>query len=357
MRRFAGCVLAVTMLLSMTACTEKTVNQPALEASKQVIAMDTAILLAAYGETCAEAVHEAEEEVYRLEALLSKTDEESLISQLDEEGEEGVSVGEEICALLEASEEYAAVTGGTFDMTVAPVVQAWGFTTDSYQVPSQQELDRLLERVGRGRLTIDGEMVALKEGTEVDLGGIAKGYASDRIAEIFLENDVPRGLARLGGNVLAWGEKENGSGWKVGIQDPKHPETEVLVGIVEMKNGYAVTSGGYQRFFEEGGKTYHHIIDPATGYPADNGLTSVTIVADCESESLGGKPGNGTMCDALSTALFVMGEEKALEFWRSGICDFEAILVTADDRVVITAGLAERFIGDEETGYRYETAS
>ena len=357
MKRFAGWVLAVVMLLCMTACGGNTTKTQSMEESKQVIAMDTAILLTAYGENRTEAICEAEEEVYRLEDLLSKTDETSLISQLNMAGEAGVAVGEEICTLLAASEEYAEMTGGAFDITVAPVVEAWGFTTDSFQVPAQQELDRLLKYVGRDRLTMEGETAVLQKGSGVDLGGIAKGYASDRIAEVFQENDVPRGLALLGGNVLAWGEKEDGTGWKVGIQDPKKPNSDALVGIVELKNGYAVTSGGYQRFFEEEGKTYHHIIDPATGYPADNGLTSVTIVAGCEMESLGGKPGNGTMCDALSTALFVMGEEKALEFWQSGVCDFEAILVTADDRVIITDGLAEGFIGDEGTGYRYETAS
>ena len=124
-----------------------------------------------------------------------------------------------------------------------------------------------------------------------------------------------------------------------------------LVGTVGLENAFAVTSGGYERFFEENGVTYHHIIDPATGYPARSGLVSVTVVADCLTE------GNGAMCDALSTALFVMGEEKALELWRSGVYDFDLVLVTEDDRVVVTDGISEGFVQTEGSGYTYETVS
>ena len=117
-----------------------------------------------------------------------------------------------------------------------------------------------------------------------------------------------------------------------------------------MADGFAVTSGGYQRYFEENGQVYHHIIDPATGRPAESGLTSVTVVAD-------GTVGNGTMCDALSTALFVMGEERALDFWRSGVYDFDLILVTEDGRLLVTDGIADRFQPDETAGYAYEVIS
>ena len=198
-------------------------------------------------------------------------------------------------------------------------------------------------------MAISGTTVTLDEGTQIDLGGIAKGYASDRVAAIFTEHKVPRGLVRLGGNILAWGDRPDGAGWRIGIQDPADPDnSEALAGVLELKDAFAVTSGSYQRYFEEDGKTYHHIIDPATGYPADSGLTSVTVVADRNT-------GSGTLCDALSTALFVMGEEQALEYWRSGAYDFQMVLVTEDGRVVATDGLKDCF---EPLGeYAYETVS
>ena len=140
----------------------------------------------------------------------------------------------------------------------------------------------------------------------------------------------------------------------MGIKDPQNEEA--LAVILPLRDAYAITSGGYERYFEENGKIYHHIIDPATGYPADNGLLSVTVVAKANGPDASGA-GNGAMCDAFSTALFVMGEEKALDFWRTGGYDFDLVLVTADGRVVVTAGLADRFEEVKDSRYTYETVS
>ena len=140
----------------------------------------------------------------------------------------------------------------------------------------------------------------------------------------------------------------------MGVQDPARPDDQsAFAGILSLKNAFAVTSGGYQRYFEEGGRVYHHILDPATGYPADSGLTSVTVVADYfPGESF------GTLCDALSTAFFVMGEEDALDAWREDWSrDVDLVLVTEDGRVVITQGLAESFTLDEGSGYTLEIVS
>ena len=344
MRRFWAGVLTLAMMLSLSACQEAS-------AEKQVFAMDTVMSLAAYGDTSEEALKEAELELYRLDSQLSKTSQASLVSKINAAAGTDVPVGEELEELLRKAKLYSKVTNGAFDITIAPVVSAWGFTEDSYCVPEQTELERLLSHVGEENMTIEGGSVTLASETQIDLGGIAKGYASDRIAEIFKEFGVERGWISLGGNVMAAGTKPNGEPWKVGIQHPEYPAEEMFVGFVLLENAYAVTSGGYQRFFEENGKTYHHIIDPATGYPAENGLVSVTVVADSET------PGNGTMCDALSTALFVMGAESALEFWRSSEYDFEAVLVTDEDRVIVTGGLADRFVEAEGSGYTYETVS
>ena len=344
MRRFAAGILIFGMILSLTACKETS-------AEKQVFAMDTVMMLTAYGDQGEAALKEAEIELYRLEALLSKTDESSTVSRLNDAAGVEVAAEDEVLELLNLAKKYSEATEGAFDITIAPVVSAWGFTEDAYRVPDAAELEKLLKSVSSDNITMNGNAVALTPGTEIDLGGIAKGYASDRMAEIFREHGITRGTAVLGGNALAVGTREDGEPWRVGVKDPKNAEG--VVGLVHLTDAYAVTSGGYERYFEENGKIYHHIIDPANGYPAESGLVSVTVIADCKEAGTR----NGTMCDALSTALFVMGEEQALEFWRTSELDFDLVLVTEDDRVVMTGGIADRFTESEGSGYIYETVS
>lgn len=350
MRRIAALLLAVLLAVSLTACSEKS-------AEKQVFAMDTVMQFTAYGKDREAAVKEAEAEMYRLEGLLSRTREDSEVSQLNSAGG-AVPISEEVYRLIGRAMDFTTATGGAFDITIAPVASAWGFTEDTFQVPGQEELEDLLAYVGPQHIRRNDQpyddgtyAVELDRGTQIDLGGIAKGYASDRAGALFRQHGVTQGTITLGGNILALGTRPDGDPWRVGVQDPAKPDDgNALVGILHLTDAYAITSGSYQRFFEEDGKLYHHILDPETGYPADSGLTSVTVVAD-------GEEGNGAMCDALSTALFVMGENKALDFWRSGIYDFDAVLVTADGRVVVTDGLADRFTESEGSGYTYETVS
>ena len=346
-KRITALLLAALAVCGLTGC-GGTRDPDEAQESIQVIAMDTAMVLTAYGKESTRAVYDAEEEVRRLDALLSRTSGSSEISMLNGAGGEMVPVGAEICTLIQMAGDFTEATGGAFDITIAPVVSAWGFTTDSYQVPDREALQTLLESVGMEHVHLSGGSARLDPGTMIDLGGIAKGYTADRVAEIFQEHAVPRGKVELGGNILVIGDKPDGTAWRVGVQDPKNPdEADGLVCVLNLTDAFAVTSGSYQRYFEQDGKRYHHIIDPATGCPADSGLTSVTVVADSAR-------GNGTMCDALSTALFVMGEDKALDFWRSGVYDFQLVLVTEDGRVVVTEGLKDGFVEMEESGYTYE---
>ena len=349
-KRITALLLAALAVCGLTGC-GGTRDPVEAQESIQVIAMDTAMVLTAYGKESTRAVYDAEEEVRRLDALLSRTSGSSEVSMLNGAGGEMVPVGAEICTLIQTAGDFTEATGGAFDITIAPVVSAWGFTTDSYQVPDREALQTLLESVGMEHVHLSGGSARLDPGTMIDLGGIAKGYTADRVAEIFQEHAVPRGKVELGGNILVIGDKPDGTAWRVGVQDPKHPdEADGLVCVLNLTDAFAVTSGSYQRYFEQDGKRYHHIIDPATGCPADSGLTSVTVVADSAR-------GNGTMCDALSTALFVMGEDKALDFWRSGVYDFQLVLVTEDGRVVVTEGLKDGFVEMEESGYTYEFVS
>lgn len=343
MKRRARSFAALSMVLLLSACGS---SQPE---TLSILAMDTAMTFSVYGDDADTVLSDASLEVRRLDALLSRTNPESAVTHLN--AGDQIQVGKEVCGLIASAQKYSAATGGAFDITLAPVSTAWGFTTDSYQVPSQEELDALLPHVGMEHIHLTEDSASLDPGTQIDLGAIAKGYASDQLGALFARSGVERGWVSLGGNVLAWGSRPDGDPWEVGIQDPAHPDdSSALVCSLFLQDAFAVTSGSYQRYFEQDGKRYHHILDPKTGTPAESGLVSVTVVADYA-------PGNGTMCDALSTALFVMGAEDALTFWRSGIYDFELVLVTEDGRVLVTEGLSDQYAPAEGSTYVFETVS
>ena len=349
MKRFS--ILIAALCLCLTGCGKQTT-----EATAQIFAMDTVMEVAAYGEHAEQAVKSTEKRIEELENRLSRTKADSLVSGLNRDGSIR-HLTYDYWNLIARAKEYRDATNGAFDITIAPVMDAWGFTGDSFRVPEQSELDTLLKKVNSDAIQMLGspsDSVTLGEGQAIDLGGIAKGYTSDLVEQTFRANGIESGKISLGGNVFVLGTKPDGSDWRVGIKDPRNESG--LAAILSLRDAYAITSGGYERYFEENGKTYHHIIDPATGYPADSGLLSVTVVAADNGPDWAGA-GNGAMCDAFSTALFVMGEEKALDFWRNGGYDFDLVLVTEDGRVVITAGLADRFEEVKDSGYTYETVS
>lgn len=358
MKRPALFTLLLALVLSGCAAP---VDPDTAQESIQVIAMDTVMLITTYGERSVSAAYAAEDVIRDLDRRLSRTDEDSEVSRLGRAGGEAVEVGEDLYLLLREASSLSAETAGAFDITIAPVASAWGFTTDRPRVPSQAELDELLGLVDYSKVhcgTPGSLTAALGPGQSVDLGAVAKGYAADKLTEVLREYAVPRANISLGGNVLAWGDRPDGTPWRVGIQDPARPDDKsAFAGVLELTDAFAVTSGGYQRYFEQDGKRYHHILDPATGCPADSALASVTVVAPADRRDRW----NGTMCDAYSTALFVMGEERALDLWRDHQTGaenaFELVLVTEDGRVVVTGGLADRFTPEEASGYAYETVS
>ena len=349
MKRFS--ILILTLCLCLTGCGKQTT-----EATAQIFAMDTVMEVAAYGEHAEQAVKYTEKRIEELENRLSRTKAHSLVSGLNRDGSIR-HLTYDYWNLIARAKEYRDATNGAFDITIAPVMDAWGFTGDSFRVPEQSELDTLLKKVNSDAIQMLGspsDSVTLGEGQAIDLGGIAKGYTSDCVEAVFYDHEIENGKISLGGNVFVLGTKPDGSDWRVGIKDPRNESG--LAAILSLRDAYAITSGGYERYFEENGKTYHHIIDPSTGYPADSGLLSVTVVAADNGPDWAGA-GNGAMCDAFSTALFVMGEEQALDFWRNGGYDFDLVLVTEDGRVVITAGLADRLEEVKDSGYTYETVS
>ena len=295
------------------------------EATTEIFAMDTYITIKAYGKNADEAVSQAQEKVERLDKQLSTGLAESEISQLNADC--GGTLSDEATYLMKRSLEICESTKNAFNPCMYPLMEAWGFTTKTYRIPEKNELQQLLTLTDIQQLTFDEQekKVAFEtQGMKLDFGGIAKGYTSAQIMEIFQNCGVESGMVSLGGNVQVLGNKIDGTPWRVGIQNP-NTEEEYL-GVLEVKDKAVITSGGYERYFEADGNVYHHIIDPGTGYPAGNDLDSVTIVST-----------DGTLADGLSTALFVMGLEKAQEYWKNNREAFDVILHTKSGQLYIQA--------------------
>ncbi|WP_432630922.1 FAD:protein FMN transferase [Brotaphodocola sp.] len=295
--------------------------------SSELYAMDTVMSLTAYGSHAREALDSASAEIQRLDKLFSISSETGDIYRINRDGEGDLS--EDTRSLLASALEYGKDTNGIFDCTIEPVMEAWGFTTKNYRVPSDSELAELLSHVDASTVTLSGNHVTLPEDVKLDLGGIAKGFTSARVMEVFKNSGVTSGIISLGGNVQTLGTKPDGKLWRVGIQDPN--DLNAMFAVVEVSDEAVITSGAYQRYFEENGVHYHHIIDPRTGYPAESGLTSVTIISP-----------DGTLADALSTSLFIMGPDDASAFWQNHRDKFEAIMMTENGEVLVTSGLADR---------------
>lgn len=321
--RIISLVLAVLVLASCarTAPPEGG-SADAIPAETVFFAMDTVMQLTVYGEESL--LSKAQMRVSELESKLSVTDENSEICALNHAGSAVLS--DDTAQVLARSLELCRRTGGALDLSIYPVVRAWGFTTGEYGVPKEEVLRELLTYVDYTQIDFDetAGQVSLAPGMEIDLGSVAKGYTGDQLMSLLENAGVTSALVNLGGNVQALGAKPDDSPWRIAVQDPFG---EGCIGVLEVNNQAVITSGGYERCFEEDGQTYWHIIDPATGSPARSGLASVTIVGEC-----------GLLCDGLSTALFVMGYEDAVDFWKCSD-DFEMLLVREDGRIALTEGL------------------
>lgn len=272
---------------------------------KTIFSMDTEINMTVYGKNAEEALIKAEEEIKRMNEKYSVANMAKTSQSIDEETE----------ALLTLAEEIKKETDGAFDINVAPIVRIWGFYSQEFgeknhRVPTQDEINEALS--------------AAEQGIYLDFGAVAKGYCADQLVEIMRTEGVTSAVLSLGGNVALIGQNPEGEDWTVGIQNPFESG---LYATIKASDETIVTSGDYVRYFEQNGKRYHHIINPKTGYPAESGLASVTVISD-----------SGARADALSTALFVMGKDKAIDFWSENK-NFGMILITKDGKIYCTEGI------------------
>jgi thiamine biosynthesis lipoprotein len=254
-------------------------------------------------------------------------------------GQAPAPVSEDTYGLLARALEVAALSGGAFDPTIEPLVALWGIGTETAAVPAEADIARVRALVDYRRVALDGanRTVYLPEaGMGLDLGGIAKGYAADEANRLLGEAGVAHAILDFGGNVVLRGGHPEGKPWRVGIRKPA-PGEDGYACVLSLYDGTVVTSGGYERYFvAEDGAVYHHIMDSATGRPAETGLLSATIVCD-----------DSTRADALSTACFVLGLDGALALLDT-LDGVEGVLIASDRTIHTTPGLADVFaVADE----------
>ena len=296
------------------------------EYETEFFAMDTVMQLHVYNAKHAEALAgDVIDAVNGIENCVSVTKEGTEVFRLN--SGERIAPSETVRALLERVTALSGRTGGCLDPSIYPVVRLWGFTTGSYHVPTELERLEALSRCGLERVHQENGELWLDAGSALDFGAVAKGYAAEVCAEKIAKSGAT-GILALGGNIQTVGGKPDGSDWRIGVTNPFQPDQTIAV--LNLRGSHAVvTSGGYQRYFEENGVRYSHIMDPATGLSAQSGLCSVTIVAD-----------SGFLADGLSTALYVMGPARAEAFWRESD-DFDCVLITDDGKMLVTEGLKD----------------
>lgn len=295
----------------------------------EFFAMDTYVSFTVYGDVSESVMDAAKREVDELEDLWSVTNETSEVYELNHAGGSSTAVSEETAALLRFSLNMADQTDGALDITLYPVLTAWGFTTGSYQIPTDDELAAKMQLTGYEKVSLVGDTVTLIPGMQVDFGAVAKGYTCDMLKELFESQGVTSAVISLGGNIQTIGTRPNGTPWRVSVE---HPENRDSLGILSVTDKSVVTSGAYERYFDGAdGKRYGHILDPKTGKPVDSDLLSVTVIG-AESKQ----------CDALATAFYVMGVQRTVEF-LGGHPEIDALLFTQDGELYLTKGTADCF--------------
>lgn len=320
----AGCLL----LLLGTGCSR--VQEPV---SVTAYKLDTIVTITAYGSVDKQVLTDALALCDTYEELFSKTKETSELYRLNAAAAktalEQYPVSPELGQLITEGLSYAALSDGGFDLTIEPVSSLWDFTAENPVVPPAKALEAALSHVGYEKVSIADDTISFQSaGMGLDLGAIAKGYIADRMRDYLLTHNIKQGIISLGGNVLCIGSKPDGSAYQVGVRRPFANSSSTAM-VLQIHNQSVVTSGIYERCFEQDDRFYHHILDPDTGYPYDNGIASVTIISD---RSVAG--------DALSTVCFALGEEKGLALIQS-LPDTEAAYLMTDGRILYSDGFTQ----------------
>lgn len=295
--------------------------------------MDTFIQMRVYGENARDIIDESFQRIRDIENKMSVNIEESYIYQINKNaGISPVAVDEETFLVIEKAIEYAELSDGRFDPSIGPLIKLWGFGTADASVPDNNELNTALNKVDYRLIELNENEKTVflqEEGMSLDLGGIAKGYAADVVKDIVNQHGVQSAYIDIGGNIFVIGNKVDNTPWNIGIQDPRRNRGNVMASI-KFSDKTIVTSGNYERYFIEDGRSYHHILDTETGYPADSGIISSSIISD-----------NSMRADALSTIVFMLEPEESMELIES-IEGVEAMLIKENLGIIISSGIKDK---------------
>lgn len=330
-------LILIFWILLLTGCGSKKVES----ITKNEFLLDTVVTIRLYdvSEDKEALIDDSFELIAELERLLSVHEEGSDLYNIKENaGKQPVQVSDYTFEVIKRSLDYSAMTEGKFDVTAGPLIALWNIDPPMGYVPTQAELEQTVAKVDYTKLILDEETKSVfleDEGMIANLGAIAKGYIADQVKIFLLDEGIEHAIINLGGNVLLIGGRPDGAGFRIGVQDPD-ADRNIYLGVIVSADTSIVSSGDYERFFEQDGIRYHHILDPDIGYPSDTEIRQVSIVSP---KSVDG--------DALSTTLFLLGLEKGLALIES-LEQVDAIFVTHDHRVVVTEGLKDRFEFNEE---------
>ena len=325
---FALCILlCIALITPFTSCQREEKQE------KNFFLMDTTITVTLYTnqKTAEKIFDDCRQILSEYEKLWSRTKEESDVGRFNQ-ADQSLELDARTATLIAQAIEVSQKTDGAFDITVAPIVSLWQNGEERGTLPTSAEIQSALALVGEESLALSGNTLSKAKGNvQIDLGGIGKGAAISALLNYLKTCDVRGGLVSFGSNVAVFGEKPDGSPFRIAVENPKTDDR--YAGVLNLKAGEILSvSGDYERYYTIDGNKYHHIIDPQTGYPAQSGLCSVAVVCS-----------DGALADALSTALFVMGREKALAFYESRVYDFEAIFIDQNGNVSTTEGIADIF--------------
>lgn len=296
--------------------------------------MDTVVSMSIGGTNSGKAYNAALQRTLELENKWSVTIDTSEVFAINNANGESVTVSDDTLGLLNFSLGISKRTGGAFEPTIYPIVKLWGFTTRKFYVPTSEEIENALKFVGYEKVTLNGNEISLPVGMSLDFGAVGKGYALDETLTVLKSYEISSALINFGGNIGLIGDK-NGEPWKIGV---KSPNEAADFGTLYLSDCAIATSGNYQRNFEDkNGNRYGHIMNPLTGTPMESDILSVTVVAK-----------DGKVCDALATAIYVMGMDKAFELYRNST-DFELLILDTNNSIYLTEGLSSVFTLDNDS--------